>query len=88
MLVYFRGGGGSINPLFFNLYVSDLRNYLGVDEDKPKLVSSNTNCLMYADDLILIFRSETGLWELLHKLDKYCRKWRMEVNLENKLYQI
>ena len=37
---------------------------------------------MYADDLILISRSETGLQELLNNLGEYCRKWHMEVNLK------
>ena len=72
----------SISLLLFNLYLSDLRDYLGVDEDTPKLVSSNINCRMYAEDLILISRSETGLQELLNKLGEYCRKWRMEGNIE------
>ena len=74
--------GDSISPLLFNLYVSDLKASLGVDDDTPKLVSTHVNCLMYADDLILISRSELGLQALLNKLSEYCRKWRMEVNTE------
>ena len=74
--------GGSISPLLFNLYVSDLKGYLGMDDDTPKLVNSCINCLMYADDLILISRSESGLQALLNTLGNYCRKWRMEVNIE------
>ena len=37
---------------------------------------------MYADDLILISRPESGLQALLNRLGNYCRKWRMEVNIE------
>ena len=59
--------GDSVSPLLFNLYVSDLKEYLGVDDDTPKLVSSCINCLMYADDLILISRSESGLQALLNR---------------------
>ena len=75
---------GDINsPHFFNLYISDLKAFLGVDDDTPKLVSAPITCLMYADDLVLMSRSESGLQILLNKLGEYCRKWRMDVNIEN-----
>ena len=74
--------GVNISPQFFNLYISDLKAFLGVDDDTPKLVSTPINCLMYADDLVLLSRSESGLQILLNRLGEYCRKWRMEVNIE------
>ena len=74
--------GDSLSPLHFNLYISDLKYFLGVDDDTPKLVNSRINCLMYADDLILMSRSETGSQALLDRLGEFCRKWRMEVNIE------
>ena len=37
---------------------------------------------MYTDDLVLMSRSESGLQILLNRLGEYCRKWRMEVNME------
>ena len=57
-------------------------NCLDSDDDTPKLVSTPINCLMYADDLVLMSRSESGLQILLNRLGEYCRKWRMEVNIE------
>ena len=72
----------SLSPLLFNLYISDLKAFLGLDDDTPKLVNSRINCLMYADDLILMSRSETGLQALLDRLGEYCGKRRMEVNIE------
>ena len=50
--------GVNISPQFFNLYISDLKAFLGVDDDTPKLVSTPINCLMYIDDLLLMSRSE------------------------------
>ena len=69
-------------PQFFNHYISDLKAFLGVDNDTPKLVSTLINCLMYAYDLVLMSRSESGLQILLNSKGEYCRKWRMEVNIE------
>ena len=74
--------GDNISPQFFNLYISDLKAFLGVDDDTPKLVSTPINCLMYAVDLVLMSRSESGLQILLNRLGEYCRKWPMEVNIE------
>ena len=37
---------------------------------------------MYADDLVLISRSEVGLQGLIDILDDYCKRWRMEVNTD------
>ena len=74
--------GDNVSPRFFNLYISDLKAFLGVDNDTPKLVSTPINCLMYADDLVLMSRSELGLQILLNTLGKYCRIWRKEVDIE------
>ena len=74
--------GDSFSPLVFNLNISDLKPFLGVDDDTPKLVNSRINCLIYADDLILMSRSESGFLVLLNRLGEYCRKWQMEVNIE------
>ena len=46
------------------------------------LDTSFVNCLMYADDLVLISRSEVGLQGLTDKLGDYCKRWRMEVNTD------
>ena len=61
------------SPILFNLYVSDLQNYLGFD-------TVYVNCLRYADVLVLISRSEAGLQGLIDRLSDYCKRWRMEVN--------
>ena len=78
--------GDNLSPQFFNLYIPDLKAFPGVDDDTPKLhvyvVSTPINCLMYADDLVLMSRCESGLQILLNRLGEYCRKWRMEVNIE------
>ena len=46
-----------ILALNFNLYILDLKAFLWVDDDTSKLDSTPINCLMYADDLVLMSRS-------------------------------
>ena len=43
--------------------------------DKP------LNCLMYADDIVLLSTSSTGLQDELNILSKYCKDWCPDVNV-------
>ena len=37
--------------------------------------------MLYADDLVLISTSPTGLQHSINRLQKYCKKWKLNVNL-------
>ena len=37
---------------------------------------------MYADDILLIAESEDNLQCMLNVLDKWCKKWRMIINMD------
>ena len=38
-------------------------------------------CLLYADDLVILSTSASGLQNSLDKINSYCDKWKLEVNL-------
>ena len=40
------------------------------------------NCLIYADNLVIMSTSAEGLQECLNKLATYCSKWKLQVNLK------
>ena len=40
------------------------------------------NCLLYADDLVLLSKSKQGLQHCLNTLSTFCEKWMMNVNLK------
>ena len=40
------------------------------------------NCLLYADDVILMSKTQTGLQHCIGKLGKYCDDWCREVNYD------
>ena len=61
-------------------------------EESPKFSDGSTsfpdkslglalNVLLYADDIVLIAKSENDLQDLLFIVEEWCRKWRLEVNL-------
>ncbi|MES9993748.1 MAG: reverse transcriptase family protein [Candidatus Thiodiazotropha sp.] len=74
--------GDALSPILFNLFTSDLHDFLNIDCQSPLLDKTNVNCLMYADDLLLLSESEIGLQRLLDRVNDYCGRWGMEVNIE------
>ena len=74
--------GCVLSPLLFNLYLSDLPRIF-TDECHPiHLNDCKLNCLMFADDLILMSESAEGLQKCLDKLQEYCTKWCLTVNID------
>ena len=39
------------------------------------------SCLMYADDIVLLSKSAKGLQTLLCRLEDFCNKWNLKVNI-------
>lgn len=72
--------GDSLSPSLFNLYINqlaeDLRMLPGI-----MIGSRKVNCLLYADDLVLLAESEINLQTLLTELERWCVKWQMSINI-------
>ena len=73
--------GCVLSPLLFNLFTGDLPAIFDHSCDPVSLMHSNLSCLMYADDLVILSKSHTGLQAALNKLEAYCDKWGLFVNL-------
>ena len=77
--------GDNLSPTIFNLYLNDIVDALNKEECDPvKLDSTNFNCLLYADDIILLSESKVGLQNCLDKLSQCCESWCLNVNYEKK----
>ena len=78
-----QGSRGCIlSPLLFNLYINDLplafENTLSDPFVLPK--GAKINSLLYADDLIILSRSKTGLQNCLNTLSSFCTSWMLKIN--------
>ena len=75
--------GNPISPILFNIYVNDLFDVLAEANKTPVTLDgiSSIHALMFADDLIILSTSAKGLQDSLDRLDQYCRKWDLKVNL-------
>ena len=72
--------GGVISPSLFKLYIDDMCQYLG-DSTGVTVGGTLINHLLFADDLALMSETSIGLQRLLHKLEIYCHRWHMSLNI-------
>ena len=72
--------GCVLSPIFFNLYIDDIRHIFDESCDPVKCLDSPLSHLLYADDLVLLSTSRNGLNNCLDKLSKFCGEWDLEVN--------
>ena len=50
--------------------------------DPLELTESKIGSLLFADDLIILSKSRTGLQNSLDNLSEYCDKWQLTVNVK------
>ena len=81
--------GDFLSTLLKNLLINDLQNFLNKEsnskEDKlhiPKLDKITINNLLLTDDLTILSWSKYDLRKKLYKLEHYCEKWGLELNLD------
>ena len=75
--------GCILSPKLFNLFINDIPNIFDAS-CKPVNIHGqvNINCLMYADDLVILSESSAGLQACLHRLYKYTQKWELKLNIK------
>ena len=71
-----------LSPMLFNLYLNEIPFLVDrKDTDSITLPNgSKLNCLLYADDLVLVSHSAKGLQKAPSILAKYCNDWMLSVN--------
>ena len=68
--------------MLFNLYLNEIPSLLDNNDTDGILLpnGSRLNCLLYADDLVLISNSTKGLQNALTILSQFCEDWLLNVN--------
>jgi hypothetical protein len=75
--------GDTLSTLLFNIYINDLPEYLSNDPNDPVIIdNTQLNSLMFADDLVLMSTTNSGLQQSIDNLSKYCKKWNLKINLK------
>ncbi len=75
--------GAVLSPLLFFLFLNDVEKYLNkAPFQGVKVGACNINTLLYADDMIILSDTYDGLQLLMKRLELYCNKWRLTVNVD------
>ena len=74
--------GCILSPRLFNYFINDIPEIFDSLCEPVMLGSEKLSCLMYADDLVILSESESGLQNCLNRLHDYTKKWRLDVNLK------
>ena len=83
--------GCNLNPILFNIFINDFIELFSPSDLScfpVKLKSMSLNCLLYADDLLLMSETETGIQNCLNKLHVYCKKWCLKINMKKTQYLV
>ncbi len=72
--------GCTLSPTLSNIFQNDLHDIFNPSSDPVELNELKFNSLSWADDLVLLSKSEDGLQNCLNQLESYCNKWGLLVN--------
>ena len=74
--------GCPMSPTLFGLYIDQLEHHLqSHDQDAPKLLDTKVPILLYADDIVLLSQSTSGLQKRLNVLQLFCAVKLLSVNM-------
>ena len=71
-------------PNLFKIFINDLPRYLSFSKDPVYMNKKRLDCLLYADDVILLPLSADGLQQKLNLLQAFCEDWCLSINIEKK----
>ena len=75
--------GCPLSATLYNIYTNDLPKILKNNKCKPvKLNKTSLNCLMYADDIVVLSETSDGLQKALKLIDQFCCRWRLKINTD------
>ena len=66
--------------MLINLFLSDFKDVFDQSCHPVSLTGQLLNCLMLADDIVLMSESAEGLQQYLNKLHTYTKQWNLTVN--------
>ena len=74
--------GCILSPRLFNLFINDLPEIFEQDNCDPVSLANDLkiNCLLYADDLVILSETPQGLQKCLDKLNAYTEQWDLKIN--------
>ena len=75
--------GCNLSPILFNIFINDFNETFDKTFCQPAKIKNLTlNKLLYADNIVLLSETSSSLQKWLDRLQEYCDKWRLTVNIK------
>ena len=74
--------GCVFSPILFNLFINKICSIFDQSCDPVQLNNLDVNCLLWADDLLLISKSATGLQNSIDKMQHFYTEMGLEINIK------
>lgn len=71
--------GCLLSPILFSLFINDFPKCIG---SGLQWEGKSINCLMFADDIVLLANDPSTLQQMINKVENYCDTWGLNINLE------
>ena len=73
--------GDNLSPSLFSCFINPLLSEIDNCESGIMYSDFMVSSLAYADNIILLSDSEEGLQKQIQKLEKWCHKWMLNINM-------
>ena len=77
--------GCAISPILFCFFLYDLNDFVTVDSHGIDLSICKLFLLLFADDLVMFADSKVELQRLINNLAKYCKTFKLKINMSKKI---
>ena len=74
--------GCVLSPLLFNLYIDKISDIFDQSCSPVKINNKDLNCLLWADDLLLVSESAQGLQNCINKMEKFYNDLDLKINIK------
>jgi hypothetical protein len=74
--------GFVFSPILFDLFINNICNIFDKSCDPVQLNNVDINCLLWADDLLLISQTPSGLQKSIDKMKYFYDSMGLEVNIK------
>ena len=74
--------GCPLSPMLFNLYIDDIKDIFDDQCDPIEIQNTNLNYFLYADDLVILSESKTGLQRCIDKASNFAKAKHLTISLK------
>ena len=74
--------GCVLSPILFNIFIDKISNVFDETCAPVKINNLSLNCILWADDLLIISQTSEGLQNSLNKMKNYYDSLGLEVNIK------